>query len=117
MPFSSTVSVAQFPAKTVFVDMPFRAVARESQARRVGARNGHEWCHMWSDDIDALHQMARNIGMRREWFQNKPGGLPHYDLVPGRRRHAIALGAIERPLIDYLREKRRSPATANPSVA
>jgi hypothetical protein len=89
----------------VYVDPLFVAISRDSQARRVGDRNGHRWCHMWSDDLDALHAMAARVGMKRQWFQNKPG-FPHYDLVPGRRWLALRFGAVERDLMDYLREKK-----------
>lgn len=59
---------------------------------------------MWSEDLDALHAMARRIGMKLAWFQNRPG-FPHYDLVPSKRAAAIRLGAVEKPLIEYLRER------------
>lgn len=65
------------------------------QAQAVGAKNGHRWCHMFSDDPTAadLHQLAQAIGLRRAWFQaDHDGG--HYDLTPGRRAKAIAAGAI-----------------------
>ena len=105
----------RFWVPPVFVDLPFRAVAREAQARRVGARHGHQWCHMWSDDVEALHAMAAAIGMRREWFQD--GRFPHYDLVPSRRARAISLGAVERSFKDYLRERKAvSEASSNPST-
>lgn len=63
-----------------------------SQAKRVGARNGHQWCHLLADeaDCDELHDFARRIGLRREWFQRN-----HYDLTPARRARAVALGARE----------------------
>jgi len=89
----------------VYVDAVFVAVSKDPQAKRVGGRTGHRWCHMWSEDVNALHELAQKIGMRREWFQDRRG-FPHYDLVPSRRAAAIALGAVEKPLMDYLREKR-----------
>jgi len=66
--------------------------AQAEQARRVGCRNGHRWCHMFTDEADCaeLHRMARKIGLRREWFQGD-----HYDLTPGRRARAVELGAVE----------------------
>lgn len=62
------------------------------QARRVGARNNHRWCHLLADEADCpdLHAFAARIGMHREWFQRN-----HYDLTPGRRELAVRLGAIE----------------------
>lgn len=51
---------------------------------------------MFTDEIDLqqLHQMASNIGMKRAWFQEHRIA-PHYDLTPRRRAVAISLGAIE----------------------
>lgn len=50
---------------------------------------------MWSTDIDALHEMARRIGMRREWFQGPPkANWFHYDVTVERRARAIRLGAV-----------------------
>lgn len=46
------------------------------------------------EHLEALHALAKRIGLRREWFQ--PHKLaPHYDLTPRRRMAAIAAGAIE----------------------
>lgn len=61
-----------------------------AQAERVGARNGHKWCHMFADEADCeeLHAFASKIGMRRDWFQGD-----HYDLTLSRRNMAVALGA------------------------
>lgn len=53
-------------------------------------------CHMMTDDLDTfadLHAMALRIGMRPHWFQMDVI-LPHYDLTEGKRRRAIAAGAI-----------------------
>lgn len=66
-------------------------------------------CHMITDNIDLeeLHLMAKNVGMKREWFQNKK--YPHYDLVKSRREHAIELGATPiscRELVMILRERK-----------
>lgn len=52
-------------------------------------------CHMTADTLEELHIMAALIGMKASWFQNKPGSLPHYDLVKSRRTKAIQLGAIK----------------------
>ncbi len=92
--------------RKIYVDpLTVHPPAKEAQARRVGTRNGNRWSHLWSDDIEALHAMAAEIGMRKTWFQNKPG-FPHYDLTPGRRIRAIQAGAVERSLSDWCRERR-----------
>jgi len=62
------------------------------QAKRVGGRNGHQWCHLFADEKDSteLHAIASHIGMRRQWFQGN-----HYDLTPVKRAAAIRAGAVE----------------------
>ena len=57
-------------------------------------------CHMVSNDLDALHAMAAQIGMQRKWFQD--GKHPHYDLTINKRRQAIAAGAIETTAREWL---------------
>ncbi len=53
-----------------------------------------EWCHMAGDSLEELHAMAERIGLRREWFQDKPR-FPHYDIHWFGRQKAIELGAWE----------------------
>lgn len=53
-------------------------------------RNG---AHMLGSDIDELHALAAQIGLRRSWFQDKR--LPHYDLTVSKRALAVAAGAVE----------------------
>lgn len=43
-------------------------------------------------DLERLHAFAESIGLRRAWFQ--PTSTPHYDLTPGRRKLALAMGAV-----------------------
>ena len=48
-----------------------------------------KWCHMATDGpLEELHAMAAKLGLRREWFQDKPHA-PHYDLVPSKRILAL----------------------------
>lgn len=63
----------------------------KEQARRVGARNGHLWCHMSSTgSLEELDTFAKRIGMRPAWRDGD-----HYDLTPGKRALAVKLGAVE----------------------
>jgi Protein of unknown function (DUF4031) len=52
--------------------------------------------HMQADTLDELHAFAARIGMRRVWFQEKPGRPEndHYDLTRVTRELTIALGAV-----------------------
>lgn len=52
------------------------------------------WSHMMADTVTELDAMARRIGMRTAWRQNKRSGV-HYDLVESRRAAAVAAGAVE----------------------
>jgi len=91
-------------AGRVYVDRLFVFPSKNRAAFLVGERNGHQWCHLWADDTGALHAMAQRLGMKREWFQDKPG-FPHYDLTPGKRMQALKHGAVERDLNDWLRHR------------
>lgn len=52
--------------------------------------------HLQADTLDELHEFAERIGLRREWFQSKPGRPEndHYDLTRAGRDLALELGAI-----------------------
>ena len=52
--------------------------------------------HLQADSLDELHEFGARIGMRREWFQSKPGRPEndHYDLTRAGREVAIHLGAM-----------------------
>lgn len=57
---------------------------------------GRRWCHLFSEDLDALHDFAQRIGMQRRWFQKPPkASWPHYDITASKRRIALDLGAVE----------------------
>ena len=56
-----------------------------------------QWCHMAtgsSGNLAELHTMAARIGLKVSWFQAHDR-IPHYDLVPSKRKLAIRHGAIE----------------------
>lgn len=50
-------------------------------------------CHLVADSIEELHRFAKQLGLKRSWFQWS--SLPHYDLTKGMRIRAVKLGAIE----------------------
>ena len=60
-----------------------------TQAKRVGARNGHRWSHLTADFYPELHEFAKLLGMKTSWAQ--PG---HYDLTPAKHALALRLGAL-----------------------
>lgn len=91
-------------ARPVYVDALQVAAEKNHAARMVGERNGHQWCHLWSEDLDALHALAGKIGLKREWFQAS-GRVPHYDLTPGMRAAALRAGAREMDLREWLNAK------------
>ena len=49
--------------------------------------------HLFGTDLEELHEFAKKLGLRREWYQGKQ--FPHYDLVRTKRAQAILLGAID----------------------
>ena len=51
--------------------------------------------HLGSTDIDSLHELAEQAGLKRTWFQEHPR-FPHYDLLGIEKiDSARAAGAIE----------------------
>lgn len=81
---------------------------------------GKKWAHLVADTTDELHEFARRLGLRQEWFQEpKPGaigGWPHYDVTEGMRRKAIARGArkvTSRELVYIIRRMRTEQAMKN----
>lgn len=53
--------------------------------------------HLQADSLEELHAFADRLGLRREWFQSKPGRPEndHYDLGRRGRERALELGAID----------------------
>lgn len=60
------------------------------------AWRGQRWCHLQADTVEELHEFAGKLGLKREWFQARPGRpeLDHYDVTAAKRIRAIELGAI-----------------------
>ncbi|WP_151449179.1 DUF4031 domain-containing protein [Lacisediminimonas profundi] len=54
---------------------------------------GNAWCHLVADSLNELHEIARRLGLRHEWFQVS-ASYPHYDLTAQTRARAIALGVL-----------------------
>lgn len=100
---------------SVYVDQLFDCSPyqiKDPQAKRVFG--GKQACHMWADTLTELHCMAKSIGLRRAWFQNR-ASLPHYDLTPGKRRLAIFYGAVEKSLTEHFKEKHTKRLATHPA--
>lgn len=66
--------------------------------------------HMQADTPEELHEFAASIGLRREWFQERPGRpeRSHYDLTASKRDAAILAGAIPEAVEDGTRRRRET---------
>lgn len=64
--------------------------------------------HLQADDLDTLHAFAARLGLRREWFQDRPDRpeRAHYDVMRSKRDKAILLGAIPETVEDGTRRRR-----------
>jgi len=82
---------------------------RSVQAERVGARNGHWWCHLFADTEAELQAFAAKLGLEPEWFQGD-----HYDLTPWRRVKAVELGALQVPTRELARRRLAKRWGCNP---
>ncbi|HVC67147.1 MAG TPA: DUF4031 domain-containing protein [Acidimicrobiales bacterium] len=76
------------------------------------------WSHLVADTDEELHAFAERIGMRRAWFQDRPGRPhhAHYDLPERARAEAVANGAVEvtwRELGRMLRDRRGAPSATD----
>lgn len=52
------------------------------------------WCHLVADSLSELHEFARRLGLKRQWFQAH-GAYPHYDVTMTVREKALGLGAVD----------------------
>ena len=52
--------------------------------------------HLQAYTPDELHEFAGRLGLRRSWFQSRPGRpeLDHYDVTGAKRQQALRLGAV-----------------------
>jgi hypothetical protein len=62
--------------------------------------------HLVADRIQEVHEFAKRIGLKKEWFQNKK--YPHYDLTTKRMfNKALKYGAkfvSTKELIKFMRK-------------
>jgi Protein of unknown function (DUF4031) len=49
---------------------------------------------MYADTLEELHAMARQIGLKPAWFQDRIN-FPHYDLTASKRASAVQRGAMQ----------------------
>ncbi|WGG50468.1 DUF4031 domain-containing protein [Rugamonas sp. DEMB1] len=54
---------------------------------------GNTWCHLVADSLDELHNVARRLGLKKEWFQAN-ASYPHYDVTSQTRARALELGVL-----------------------
>lgn len=91
--------------------MPERSTAVYIDDAFVGSDWG-KWSgggHLQADTTEALHTFAAKLGLRREWFQSRPGRpeRDHYDLTASKRDEAILLGAIPEAVEDGTARRRK----------
>lgn len=72
--------------------------------------------HMQADTTDELHTFAARLGLKRSWFQSKPGrpDHDHYDLTCGKREQAIRLGAVAETWREAARRNRATREATRP---
>ena len=68
--------------------------------------------HLQADTLHELHEFAARLGLRRSWFQSRPGrpDRDHYDLTQRERTEAIRLGAIPEAVRDGTVRRRAARA-------
>ena len=90
---------------TVYVDDMWKT--------QMGAFGRMKMSHMAADTSDELLAMADTIGVARRWIQNPGESGEHFDIALGKRKLAVAAGAVEismREMSMWLTE-RRAPGT------
>ena len=70
---------------------------------------GRRWCHLTADNTAELHAFAARLGLRRAWFQSKPGRPwhDHYDLPVETRARALRMGATPLSTLEMGRRQAR----------
>lgn len=82
----------------IYVDNAFiKAKVRQHDSR---------WCHLLSDqeDPEELHLFAESIGLKRSYFQPSDfcWWYQHYDLTENKRKQAVAAGAKEIDIYEWI---------------
>lgn len=93
----------------VYVDQP---LTNPTDTRIAACFSGRQSCHMYADTLEELHHMAQEIGLRREWFQDKQQ-LQHYDLTMGKRAQAVGRGAVQQNRMEAVAKWRELRAKRN----
>lgn len=88
----------------IYVDKPVQYIT--DVINPAARKHGKVWCHLWCDVgfEEDLHVLAKKLGMKLIWFQDKRG-FPHYDIVVSKRGKAIEYGAQEMDLKVWLKQR------------
>jgi hypothetical protein len=63
--------------------------------------------HVIADELEELHKFARNIGLKRQWFQDNPRH-PHYDITSSKKlERALCNGATFLTPKEFLKKIQR----------
>lgn len=80
-----------------------------------------DWCHLWTDgDRTTLDAFAHRLGLKTSWAHQSHGTVGefyHYDLRPSKRDQALKMGAVHKPLIEWIKEKRPANDAKNMTTA
>jgi hypothetical protein len=73
--------------------------------------------HLQADSTEELHAFADAMGLRREWFQSRPGrpDRDHYDLHRVGRDAAILAGAIPETAREGVLRRRKPRPRRDPA--
>jgi hypothetical protein len=74
---------------------------------------GRRWSHLVADTAEELHAAAEQLGLRREWVQDR-GRTLHYDLPEEFRTQAIGRRLAEPITWRELASRRSDMARATP---
>lgn len=61
-----------------------------------------KWCHMTADTQAELIEFAVDLGLQAKYIQYPGTWKEHFDVTEGKRRQAVAKGAIEVSYRDHV---------------